>query len=256
MKSLKDRLKSQDGVLGTMVTTFTSPDIAKILKVCGFDFFMIDCEHGAFTTREVANIIAVARGIELPVLVRIPEMRREHVLKFMEMGAAGLMLPGTESAAQAKELVDCAKYAPMGHRGVSLSRPHTDFEKVNGIEYMQTSNAQTLLICQIESRKGVQNIDEIMAVEGIDAAMLGPNDMTQDLGILNQFEHPEAVRSFEAVLVAAQNEGKYAGAHFGSFAPLQPWIGRGMKLNMCSSDVGLLTEGAASLFAKLHAVAQ
>ncbi len=252
MKSLKDCLKSQSGVIGTMVTTFTSPDIAKILKVCGFDFFMIDCEHGAFTTREVANIIAVARSIALPVLVRIPEMRREHVLKFMEMGATGLMLPGTESAAQAKELVDCAKYAPMGHRGVSLSRPHTDFEKVNGLEYMQASNEQTVLICQIESKTGVQNIAEIMAVEGIDAAMLGPNDMTQDLGILNQFEHPEAIQAFAAVLDAAQNAGKYAGAHFGSLEPLQPWIQRGMKFNMCNSDIGLLADGAAFMFAKLH----
>ncbi len=129
MSSLKERLRQGEQLLGTMVTTFASPDLAKILQGCGFDYFIIDCEHGSFTTREVANLIAVARGIGMPALVRIPEMRREHALKFMEMGASGLLLPNTESAVQARMLVDCAKYAPLGHRGVSLSRPHPDFKK-------------------------------------------------------------------------------------------------------------------------------
>ena len=80
MALLKERLKNGEQVLGTMVTTFASPDIAKILQRCGFDFVIVDCEHGAFTTREAANIIAVARGIGMPALVRIPEMRREHAL--------------------------------------------------------------------------------------------------------------------------------------------------------------------------------
>ena len=130
MIGFKGLLKQKDGLMGVMVTTFSNPDIAKILKVCGFDFFMIDCEHGSFTTREVANIIAVAKSEKMPAFVRIPELRREPVLKYMEMGATGIMLPGTETADQAKALVDYAKYAPMGHRGVSLSRPHTEFKKI------------------------------------------------------------------------------------------------------------------------------
>lgn len=125
----KTRIQSGEHLLGTMVTTFASADLPKILKACGFDFFIIDCEHGSFTTREVADMICVARAIELPGMVRIPELRREHVLHCMELGAAGLLLPNTETAEQARQLVDYAKYAPMGHRGVSLSRPHTDFLK-------------------------------------------------------------------------------------------------------------------------------
>ena len=172
MAFLKQRLRAGEQVLGTMVTTFASPDIGKILKNCGFDFFIVDCEHGAFTTREVANIIAAARGIGMPALVRIPEMRREHALKFIEMGASGLLLPNTETAEQARMLVDCAKYAPLGHRGVSLSRPHTDFEKVDGREYMARANDETILMCQIESRRGVEHIEEILAVEGIDLSLI------------------------------------------------------------------------------------
>ena len=244
--NLKQRLRSGEHLLGTMVTTFASADMAKLLQQYGFDFFIIDCEHGAFTTREVADMIAVARAIGLPAMVRIPEMRREHALKFTEMGANGLLLPNTESAEQARMLVDCTKYAPMGHRGVSLSRPHTDFAKVEGRSYMARANEENILLCQIESRAGVSNIDEILAVDGIDAALIGPNDMTQDYGKLDHFDDPEIVEAIGKVVASAKVHGKFSGAHFGAAAPLLPWISRGMQLNMWSSDIGLMSLGAAA----------
>jgi len=244
MYGLKQRLKNGEQVLGTMVTTFANPNIPKILQVCGFDFCIVDCEHGSFTTQEVSHIVAVGRGISMPVLVRIPELRREPVLKFLEMGASGILMPNTETAEQAAKLVDYAKYAPMGHRGVSLSRPHTDFKKVNGIEYMRKANEDTLLICQIESQKGVENIQEIMAVNGIDGALIGPNDMTQDYSILNQFENPIIVDAFEQIIHAAKVKGKFSGVHFGNAEHLKPWLSKGMQFNMWNSDLGLLMKGA------------
>lgn len=245
--NLKQRLRNGENLIGTMVTTFASADMAKLLKQYGFDFFIIDCEHGAFTTREVADMIAVARAISLPAMVRIPEMRREHALKFTEMGANGLLLPNTETAGQAQALVDCTKYAPMGHRGVSLSRPHTDFAKVSdGRAYMARANEENILLCQIESRAGVAHIDDIMAVDGIDAALIGPNDLSQDYGKLDQFTDPEIVDAIARVVEAAARHGKFSGAHFGALQPLLPWIGRGMQFNMWNSDIGLMALGAAS----------
>lgn len=144
-------------------------------------------------------------------------------------------------------LVDCTKYAPLGHRGVSLSRPHTDFKKVSGASYMPQANDETILMCQIESRKGVENVEEIIAVEGIDVAFIGPNDMSQDYGILGQFDHPEIVAAFEKIIAAAAANGKWAGAHFGSAAPLKPWLSRGMQINMWNSDNGLLALGASAI---------
>lgn len=243
---LKQRLRNGESLLGIMVTTFASADMAKLLQQYGFDFFVIDCEHGSFTTREAADMIAVARALALPAMVRIPEMRREHALKCMEMGASGLLLPNTESAEQARQLVDCAKYAPMGRRGVSLSRPHTDFAKVDARTYMERANEETILLCQIESRAGVERIDEIMAVDGIDAALIGPNDMTQDYGKLDCFTDPEIVDAIGRVVASAAAHGKFSGAHFGSAAPLIPWIRRGMRLNMWSSDIGLMALGVTN----------
>ena len=247
MVSLKQQLRAGKSIFGTMVTTFPLPDIARLLQNCGFDFFIIDCEHGSFTTREVANILAESRGIGLPALVRIPEMRREHVLKFLEMGAQGILLPSTESKEQAQMLVDCAKYAPLGHRGVSLSRPHTNFQKVDGPAYMRQANDETLLMCQIESRAGVEHVEEILSVDGIDVAFIGPNDMTQDYGVLDQFTRPEIVAAFERVIAAAKAAGKYSGVHFGGAAPLKPWLASGMQVMLWNSDAGLLLAGGAGV---------
>lgn len=247
MNGIKQRLRAGEQLLGTMITTFASPDLIKILKNSGFDFCIVDCEHGSFTTRETADMIGAGRGWGMPVLVRIPEIRREHVLHCMEMGAAGLLLPNTENAAQARQLVDYAKYAPLGHRGVSLSRPHTDFQKVNGPEYMRQANDETVMMCQIESQAGVDHIEEIMAVEGVDAALIGPNDMSQDFGILGQYAHPRMVEAFERVMAAADANGKWSGVHFGGAEPLKPWIQRGMQMNMWNSDSGLLSLGAKAM---------
>ncbi len=249
--NLKERLHQGEQVLGIMISMLCRPDVVRILQNSGYDFAIVDCEHGSYTTREVADIIDLGLAIDFPVLVRIPEMRREHALKFMEMGAAGLLLPNTESAEQAKMLVDCAKYAPMGHRGVSLTRPHTGFRKVDGVSYMAEANQKSLLLCQIESRAGVENAEAIAAVDGIDCLFIGPNDMTQDFGILNQFDHPETLAAFRHVIAAAEKFGKVSGVHFGGPEALKPWLSEGMRMNMCGSDVSLLTTGAKANFKAL-----
>jgi len=244
MSELKHKLKDGDKVLGTMITIFTNPDLIKMLQTCGYDFCIIDCEHGYFTFSEVEHMICVARAIELPVMVRIAEIRRELVLKFMEMGANGLLLPNTETKEQAELLVKYSKYAPLGERGVSLSRPHTDFKPVKGREYMDQANNDTMLLCQIESQKGVKNVKEIINVPGIDVAFVGPNDMSQDFGILGQYDNPLLVDAFNKILAAAQQAGKVAGIHFGKKEPLVKWINQGYLLNMCGSDVSSLMQGA------------
>ena len=155
--------------------------------------------------------------------------------------------PEMEAAEQAQQLVDWAKYAPMGHRGVSLNRPHTDFEKVDGRTYMEQSNRGTVLMAQIESREGVEHVAEIMAVDGIDLALIGPNDMSQDYGLLGQYTHPEMEAAFAKVVAGAQASGKRAGGHFSGAAALKPWLDRGMTVNMWNSDLGMLKAGSAGM---------
>lgn len=244
---LKQRLKNGQNLLGTMITIFQNPDITKILKVCGFDFAVLDCEHGNFDYEEAARIISLARAIEFPLIVRIPEVRREVVLKYMEMGADGLLLPNTESKEEAELLVEYSKYAPLGNRGVSLTRPHTNYNKVDSREYMDEVNNETILMCQIESQQGINHIKEIIGVDGIDVAYVGPNDLSQDLGVIGQYKCPEMLLAYDTILTAAKNAGKFAGIHFGKKEYVAFCQNKGYQLNMCGNDISFLMTGAKDI---------
>ncbi|PID55837.1 hypothetical protein CSB45_14095 [candidate division KSB3 bacterium] len=245
MKDLKEALRQGHNILGTMVINFTHPELARMLKVCGFDFFIVDCEHGSFDYSDVAGLFAIARECGIAPMIRIPELRREVVLKSMEMGAAGILLPQTETAEQAKILVSYSKYAPMGNRGVSLLRAHTGFETIsNAREYMDTANDRTILLTQIESLRGLQNIDEILSVEGIDVAFVGPNDLTQSMGIMGQTEHPKYIEAIAAVIASARKHKKFSGIHVMTTTALQGYKKQGMTCNLWSNDVSMLMSAA------------
>jgi len=249
---LKARLKKGENILGTMITVFDNPEIVKMLKVCGFDYFIIDCEHGSYNYSAVANMLALAREAEISGIIRIPEVKREVVLKYMEMGAAGLLLPNTDTPEQAQKLVEYAKYYPLGNRGVSLLRPHTGFEKVaDATAYMKELNGKTILMTQIESPTGVANVERILDVEGIDAAFIGPNDLSQSMGIMGQTSHPDFVAALERVVAAAKARGKFSGIHYMSTEALVPWIEKGMQLNLVANEVVFMMSGAREAVAKL-----
>ena len=108
-------------------------------------------------------------------------------------------------------------------------------------------------MCQIESRVGVENVDEIIGTEGIDVAFVGPNDLSQSYGILGKFDNPVIIEAFEKILSAAKQAGKSAGVHFGNQDALVPWIKAGYQINMCNSDVGLLMSGAKASVSYLTA---
>jgi 2-dehydro-3-deoxyglucarate aldolase/4-hydroxy-2-oxoheptanedioate aldolase len=243
--NLKARLKKGERVLGTMISLFDHPEIAKIVQLCGFDYFIIDCEHGNFDYTTVARILTVAREVGICGMVRIPEPRREVVLKFMDMGAGGLLLPNTETVEHARALVEHAKYAPLGNRGVQLFRGHSGFEKVSSpVEYMKKANEETLLLIQIESPIGIKNIDDLLAVQGIDAAFIGPNDLSQSLGIMGQFENPDFIAALDKIIAAAKKRQKFSGAHFQVASALAPWIAKGMTLNLWANETVMMMNGA------------
>jgi 2-keto-3-deoxy-L-rhamnonate aldolase RhmA len=252
--NLKARLKRNEKIIGTMIITVENIQIARLVKVLGFDFFVLDCEHGSFDYTSAAGILAMAREVGIPAIVRIPEVSRPVVLKFMEMGAAGLLLPNTDSAEQARRLVEYSKYAPMGNRGVSLLRAHSGFEKVESpADYMKKANEETVLMVQIETRSGLEHCEEILAVDGIDAAFVGPGDLSQCLGMFGQQGHPDFIAAVERVIRAARQNGKYSGIH-GMTTPeaLQSWIAKGMTLNLWVNEVLLMMSAAKEGLAKLR----
>ena len=131
MYSIKKRLQNGELVLGTIISEVRNPNIAYILAQSGFEFFIIDNEHGSYNQETIANMIAAARGAGISVIVRIPEISRQNILKPLDAGATGLLVPMVNNASEAEEIIRHAKYPTMGNRGAALRRPHNMYAKVN-----------------------------------------------------------------------------------------------------------------------------
>ena len=253
MSTLKQRLKNGESIIGTMITTFMEPDVISMMQVCGLDYVIVDCEHGSLDYSAVAGLIGRGRALNMPVLVRIPEARREVVLKYMDAGAFGLLLPNCDTAEEARALLNLSKYAPMGNRGVSMLRGHSCFQPIADVPaYMNTANEDTIMMIQVESPISIKNLEEILSVEGIDSAFVGPNDLSQSMGIMGQYQHPDFLKAMDTVIEIAKKCGKCCGVHFtGNPEDLLPYKAKGMTMNCWSNDITMMMTKAREGMEKL-----
>ena len=150
--------------------------------------------------------------------------------------ALGIMAPNVKSASEARTIVDAAKYAPLGQRGVILGSAHTHFQGVNPPEFMEYSNQNTTIICQIESRAGLESLNEIAATPGVDVLWVGHFDLSQSLGIPGQFDQPLFLDALKQVVDAARRHGLGAGIQPGSLAQAQEWVALGFDVISYGGD--------------------
>ncbi|SRR6056297_271542 len=242
MINIKEKLRNGESILGTMINAFDNLDVVRIFKEAGFDLIVIDNEHGYIDYSKTSDMLNLARALELGGLVRIPELKREVVHKYMEMGADGILMPNCTSKKQAEKLIEYAKYSPQGNRGVSLFRSHSGYKEIpSGLDYMKEANKKSLMIVQIESKKGVENINEILEVDGIDAAFIGPNDLSQGYDIFGDKENPILLKAIDKVINSAKQHNKFSGIFTnGDPKEMRRWIRKGMQLNLWSSDTNML----------------
>ena len=252
MSELKTKLKNGGLVIGTMISEIRNPNLVYMLAQCGFDFFIIDNEHGAYSPETISNMIAAARGAGISVVVRIPEIRREAIMKPLDSGAAGLLVPMVNTADQAKEIMRYAKYPPMGERGVALSRAHSSYGRPNAAEYLDQANQTTFIAVQAESPRAIENLESIASTPGVDAIFVGPADLSVGMGIPGQITHPKEVEAIETVLAICQKHDVVPGIHMSKRETLKDWIRRGMRFVTYSSDVDLLARAAQESLAHLR----
>lgn len=246
-KNFKSRLARGETLLGTMVTLPTAAT-AEILAGIGFDWLFIDGEHGPLETREVLAILQ-AVGEKIPCLVRVPEAAEVPIKKMLDLGAAGVIVPQVNTAEQAKRVVQFARYAPAGSRGVGLARAHGYGMKFN--EYIQSANDSTVVVVQAEHATAVENIAEIVTVPGIDAVLLGPYDLSASLGKMGQISDPVVVTAIQKVTTACQGAGIPLG-YFGVTADaVRPYMEQGYRLIVAGVDTLFLSQSASILLGKL-----
>src|SRR5256885_2979056 len=179
--------------IGTWVTMIRTPAVLPLLKAAGLDFARIDMEHSPFSIETVADMAALARALDFPMVVRPPEGNREWITRLLDAGVWNLHIPQVETPEQAAEVVACSRYAPLGSRGMYGFGPHTQYRTLPPAEHMAAANARVHVTIMLESKRAFERLDEIASVPGIDALTLGPTDLVQDLGVLGSSSQREVL---------------------------------------------------------------
>ena len=208
---VKRKLRRGEVALGTLVFEFDSPGLPRLIELAGAEFVIFDMEHTRFTIERITEMMALCRGCDLVPLVRPPATAYHLMSRPMDAGAMGLMVPMVESAEQAQEIVNAVKYGPLGKRGTAFNVAHDAYQSDDVVKTMRESNRESMILAQIESEHGVEQVDEILSVKGIDVAWVGHFDLTQSMGIPAEFGHKRFQKAMDRVAEAAESRGALAG---------------------------------------------
>lgn len=241
--ALRRKLAEGRLCVGTMAVEFRQPAGMALLALGGLDWVILDNEHGPFSIETLADLSRAAVAAGVTPIVRPPELSYAHVVPPLDGGAQGIMLPRVTERAQVEQVVQWMKYPSAGRRGAVLARGHTGFAVGPLADTLAALNAESFLIVQIETAEAVERLDEILSVPGVDAALVGPTDLSVALGVPGRMDDPVLVRAIEAVMAACDRHGVTAAIHTNDAALTASWARRGMRLVSIGSEVGHLVAG-------------
>ena len=250
-----DLLQAGKTAYGTMAQAVRLPALGQIMALAGCDFLFLDMEHGAFDLETIADMVLVTRMSGVTPLVRVPNDPYHLIARALDAGAQGIMVPRVETRSQVEAIVENAMYPPVGVRGCSVTKGHNDHAGQNVWEFTEQANARNLVILQIERRRAVEDIDDLLSVPGVGAVIIGPNDLALSMGekspkMLDALEEP-----IQHVLDSALAHKVPCGIHIANLEWLAEWQRRGMQLMCYGTDIGFLRDGAAAGINQLKAKA-
>jgi 4-hydroxy-2-oxoheptanedioate aldolase len=228
-----------------------SPVVAEQLAHLGFDWLVIDQEHGAIDASLTLSLLQAISTTETVPLVRVPSNEAAHIRRALDAGAYGVVVPMVNTVEEAKRAVRAARYPPQGDRGVGGARPRL----YGGPDYLAHANEEMLVIVQLERLEAVRNVRDILSVQGVDAWLVGPNDLCASLGLppANESDAPEFREALAAVRLAARTLGVPGGVHAGSAETARQAMEQGDLLVSVGSDVSFLEFAASGVVRALGA---
>lgn len=248
---VKQKLRDGGVSIGTMLFEFNTTGIARIAANAGAEFAVFDMEHSGWSIETIRLLMATTPKSELVPIVRIPATEYHFVANVLDMGAMGVMVPMCESADQARLFVSSAKYPPVGRRGTAFGIAHDDYRSGSIPDIVRSANDETLLIAQIETATGLDNVEQIAAVPGINALWIGLFDLTTSLGIPGQMDHPDVLAATDRVFAACRANNIVPAVLVNSIPEGQSQIQRGFKLIAYGGDLWIyqaaLKRGIAAL---------
>jgi len=208
--SLKSKLRNRQLTIGSWITLGHS-SIAEIMAKAGFDWLTVDMEHSAITLAEAQQLVQVIELSGCVPLVRVGTNDANLIKRVMDTGAHGVIVPMVNTKEDAEQAVGAVKYPPQGFRGVGLARAQSYGTNFEG--YRKWNETESIVIVQIEHIKAVENLETILSVEGVDAFIVGPYDISASLGVAGQFDNPEMTSALSKILDTARRLKAVAGYH-------------------------------------------
>jgi 2-keto-3-deoxy-L-rhamnonate aldolase RhmA len=246
---VSQRLGQGSPYVGTLVT-LASPEAADALALAGLDWLFVDMEHSpVLDPAAVLRIVQAVAG-KADVLVRVPTNDDVWITKVLDTGADGVIVPCVNSAEQARRAVSAAKYPPLGRRSVGITPAHGYGADFAG--YIDRANGSTALVVQIEDIAAVEHVDEIIATPGVDAAFIGPYDLSGSMGKLGQVDDPDVQRAIERVVDGCAQVGMPLGFFSMTTDGARKALQRGIRFLAVGTDIGLLMAAGKDIAASFR----
>ncbi len=244
----KAKLKQGLPVYG-VISTSDDPQLAELFGIAGFDYYMLDAEHGLIDPAQAVNVIRACERANITPFIRIGPKDPKLVLQYLDAGMLGVMMPGLESVDEVKMLVDAIKYFPLGKRGMGISRAsgYTAYSGITAPEYINFSNEQTMVIIQFEDDKLLDKFPAMCTVEGLDACIIGPRDLSLTIGFADGHNHPEVQAVIDKAIAVMKKANIAAGITAGTRADAANQVARGANMILAASQSLILSGSKAFL---------
>jgi 2-keto-3-deoxy-L-rhamnonate aldolase RhmA len=243
LEKLKKKIANNELAVGASVV-LTDSSVSEQLGEIGFDFVWIDSEHTVLDKKDIQLHIIAARGTGAATFVRVVDNDPAIVKPILEMGPSGVIFPFIKTAEEARKAVEACLYPPHGNRGYGPIRA-LRYGVTSKLQYVQEASSQLWKILMIEHIDAVKNLDEILAVEGVDALIVGPNDLSGSIGLLGQVDHPEVKKLYDIIAEKANKAGVPFGVSNGYDEVLfKEWVKRGVSFISLGSDYSFITKAA------------
>ena len=226
-----------------VISTSDDPQLAELFGVAGFDYYMLDAEHGLIDPTQAVNVIRACERTNITPMIRIGSKDPKLVLQYLDEGIMGVMMPGLESVEEVQMLVDAVKYFPVGKRGMGISRAsgYTAYSGSTAPEYINFSNEQTMVIIQFEDAKLLSKFSTLCSVKGVDACIIGPRDLSLNMGFPDGPNHPEVQTVIDQAITFIKESNITAGITAATRADAAKQVARGANMILAPAQVLILS---------------
>ncbi len=224
----KEKLKNGETVYGCFVR-YPNAALVEVLGYCGWDFIVFDGEHGTIEVADCEQMVRAAELRDVTPMMRVPVNQPHVILRFLDTGTQGLHVPMVRSAADAEALVRSVKYQPRGSRGLAAVRAAEYAQRIPLGDYVGQANAETLVVAHIETEDAVEALPQIVRIDGLDVAFLGPTDLSNSLGIPGQLKHPKFEATCQRFIEVLSGSSVALGIMVPNAEAARQWKQRGAR---------------------------